>query len=214
MAITIDGLDDVLDYLARRQDSAKILEKQRQLQRRNTVTDAKADFQTMLRGLDRIYTAFRISNDMQYIMKYSFNLHVRPFVTNLAQIVTTSDTSLSVSDGSVSPNPHHHTAKLGIEVAEHDFDVSGLRLSIQGVDLTDAIKAEYGSFVTGYGYFPSPDTSFDVLRLLDYLPSWQQSVLLSPGLKEIQISQDEKMLCECEISYYIKYNHVDRGGLD
>ena len=56
MAITIDGLDDVLDYLARRQDSAKILEKQRQLQRRNTVTDAKADFQTMLRGLDRIYT--------------------------------------------------------------------------------------------------------------------------------------------------------------
>ena len=169
MAITIDGLDDVLDYLARRQDSAKILEKQRQLQRRNTVTDAKADFQTMLRGLDRIYTAFRISNDMQYIMKYSFNLHVRPFVTNLAQTVTTSDTSLSVSGGSVLPNPHHHTAK---------------------------------------------DGSFDVLRLLDYLHPWQQSIILSPGLKEIQITQRNNMLCECEISYYIKYNHVDRGGMD
>ena len=203
MAITIDGLDDVLDYLARRQDSAKILEKQRQLQRRNTVTDAKADFQTMLRGLDRIYTAFRISNDMQYIMKYSFNLHVRPFVT-----------SLSVSGGSVLPDPHHHTAKLGVEVAEHDFDVSGLRLSIQGVDLTDAIKAEYGSFVNGYGYFPSVDGSFDVLRLLDYLHPWQQSIILSPGLKEIQITQRNNMLCECEISYYIKYNHVDRGGMD
>ncbi|MGM0341667.1 hypothetical protein [Enterococcus sp. AZ007] len=207
-------IDDVLDFLARRQEGQDIIEKQRQLQRRNTVTDAKADFQTMLRGLDRIYTAFRISNDMQYIMKYSFNLHVRPFVTELSQTVTTSDTSLSVSGSSISPNPHHHNVKLGIEVAEHDFDVSGLRLSIQGVDLTDAIKAEYGSFINGYGYFPSQDTTFDVLRLLDYLHPWQQSVILSPGLKEIQITQNSKMLCECEISYYIKYNHVDRGGLD
>lgn len=211
MATTID---DVLDFLAKRQDGQAILEKQRQLQRRNTVTDAKADFQTMLRGLDRIYTAFRISNDMQYIMKYSFNLHIRPFVTNIAQSVKTSDTSLSVSGSSVSPNPHNHNVKLGIEITEHELDVSGLRISIQGVDLTDAIKAEYGSFVNGYGYFPSADGTFDVLRLLDYLHPWQQSIILSPGLKEIQITQGNNMLCECEISYYIKYNHVDRGGLD
>lgn len=211
MATTID---DVLYFLAKRQDDQKTLEKQRQLQRRNTVTDAKADFQTMLRGLDRIYTAFKISNDMQYIMKYSFNLHIRPFVTNVAQSSVTSDTSLNVSGGSVSPNPHHHNVDLGIKIAEHKFDTSGLRISIQGVDLTDAIKAEYGSFVDGYGYFPSQDTTFDVLRLLDYLHPWQQSVILSPGLKEIQITQSSNMLCECEISYYIKYNHVDRGGLD
>lgn len=207
-------IDDVLDFLVKRQDGQAILEKQRQLQRRNTVTDAKADFQTMLRGLDRIYTAFRITNDMQYIMKYSFNLHIRPFVTNIAQSVKTSDTSLSLSGSSVSPNPHNHNVKLGIEITEHELDVSGLRISIQGVDLTDAIKAEYGSFVNGYGYFPSADGSFDVLRLLDYLHPWQQSIILSPGLKEIQITQGNNMLCECEISYYIKYNHVDRGGLD
>ncbi len=206
--------DDALNYLARRQEDQLIVEKQRQLQRRNTVTDAKADFQTMLRGLDRIYTAYRISSDMQYIMKYSFNLHIRPFVTNVAQEVLTSDTSLSVSSNSVSPNPHHHSVKLGIEVKEHNFDTSSLRISIQGVDLTDAIIAEYGSFVDGYGYFPSPDTNFDMFRILDYLHPWQQSAILSSGLKEIQISQNNKSLCECEISYHIKYNHVDRGGLD
>lgn len=211
MATTIDN---VLDFLAKRQDDQKMLEKQRQLQRRNTVTDAKADFQTMLRGLDRIYTAFRISNDMQYIMKYSFNLHIRPFVTNVAQKAVSSDTSLSVSGSNISPNPHHHTVDLGIEIAEHNLDTSNLRISIQGVDLTEAIVAEYGSFVSGYGYFPSPDTNYDVLRLLDYLHPWQQSIILSPGLKEIQITQNSNSLCECEISYYIKYNHVDRGGLD
>ncbi|EOH86691.1 hypothetical protein [Enterococcus pallens] len=207
-------IDDVLNFLAKRQEGQSLVEKQRQLQRRNTVTDAKADFQTMLRGVDRIYTAFRISNDMQYIMKYSFNLHIRPFVTNIAQNVTTSDTSLNVSGSGVSPNPHHHTVDLGVQIKEHNFELTKLRISIQGIDLTDAIIAEYGSFVNGYGYYPSQNDTFDVLRLLDYLHPWQQSVVLSPGLKEIQITQNSNMLCECEISYYIKYNHVDRGGLD
>lgn len=211
MAVTIDK---AIDILARRQEGQKTVEKQRQLQRRNTVTDSKADFQTMLRGADRIYTAFRITNDVQYIMKYSFNLHIRPFVTSFSQSVTTSNTSLSLSGTTINPNPHNHKVQLGVEISEHEMDIDGLRISIQDVDITDAIIAEYGSFIKGYGYFPSQDTNFDVLRLLDYLPNWQQAIMLSPGLKEIQITQNEKTLCECEISYYIKYNHIDRGGTE
>ena len=211
MTVTIDK---AIDILARRQEGQKTVEKQRQLQRRNTVTDSKADFQTMLRGADRIYTAFRISTDMQYVMKYSFNLHIRPFVTNVALSAKTSDTSLSISGSAITPNPHHHDVQLEVEVSEHVFDTSTIRLAIQGVDITDAIIAEYGSFVNGYGYFPSQDTNFDVMRLLDYLPAWQQAIILSPGLKEIQITQSATTLCECEISYYIKYNHVDRGGTE
>ena len=208
-------IDRALDFLARKQGDQKVIEKQRQLQRRNTVTDAKSDFQTMIRGASRIYTGFRITNDMQYIMKYSFNLHIRPFITNVAQSLQTSAQSLSItSNDTITPNPHSHSVSLGIEIAEHSLDTSSLRLLIQGIDLTDAIKAEYGSFVDGYGYFPSQNSTFDVLKLLDYLHPWQQSVILSPGLKEIQITQDADSLCECEISYYIKYNHVDRGGLD
>jgi len=207
-------VDKALDILATRIAGQQKNEKQRQLQRRNTVTDSKADFQTMLRGANRIYTAFRITPDMQYIMRYSFNLHIRPMVTTFPQSVETSDTSLTVNNNTISPNPHNHTVTLGIEVNEHDLDVSGLRISISGVDITDAIIQEYGSFVNGYGYFPSQDGNFDVLKIIDYLPTWQQSALLSPGLKEIQITQDDKSYCECEISYYIKYNHVDRGGLD
>ncbi len=211
MVVTIDK---AIDILVSRQDRQATLERQRQLQRRNTVTDSKSDFKTMLRGTDRLYTAFRITNDLQYVMKYSFNLHIRPFVTSFSQTAVTSNTSLAISDGKITPNPHNHNVAIGVEISEHNFDTSSLRLSIQGVDITDAIIAEYGSFIKGYGYFPSQDESFDVMRIIDYLPAWQQSVLLSPGLKEIQISQDADTLCECEISYYIKYNHVDRGGAE
>lgn len=211
MTITID---QALDILVKRQDNQKIIEKQRQLQRRNTVTDAKADFQTMLRGSNRIYTGFKITNDMQYIMRYSFNLHIRPFVTTFPQTITTSEINLTIVNGEIVPNPHSHTVDLGIEITEHDLDTSSLRLSIQGIDLTDAIIAEYGKFIDGYGYFPSQDTSFDIIELLDYLYPWQQSVLLSPGLKEIEISQDNNSLCDCEISYHVKHNHVDRGGIN
>lgn len=208
-------IDRAFDYLARKQGEQKKIEKQRQLQRRNTVTDAKSDFQTMIRGSDRIYTGFRITNDMQFIMKYSFNLHIRPFVTTIAQSFQTSSQSLSIdSSDQITPNPHSHTVDLGIEIAEHNLDVSSLRLLISGIDLTDAIIAEYGSFIDGYGYFPAQNDTFDVLTLLDYLEPWQQSAILSPGLKEIQITQDSNSLCECEISYYVKYNHIDRGGLD
>ncbi|KXT63152.1 hypothetical protein [Lactococcus sp. DD01] len=215
MAVTIDK---AIDILVSRQDKQATLERQRQLQRRNTVTDSKSDFKTMLRGTDKLYTAFRITNDLQYIMKYSFNLHIRPFVTSFSQTAVTSNTSLAISDGKITPNPHNHNVAIGVEISEHNFDTSSLRISIQDVDITDALIAEYGDengkVINGYGYFPSQDTNFDVMRIIDYLPTWQQSVLLSPGLKEIQISQDADSLCECEISYYIKYNHVDRGGTE
>lgn len=203
-------IDEVLDSLAKKHDSQKQLEKQRQLQRRNTVTDAKSDFKTMLRGTDRLYTAFKISADMQYIMRYSFNLHVRPVVTLTA--LETEQTKLSLVNDNISPASHSHKMKL--ESTAHEKELKGLRLSISGVDITDAIIAEYGSFVTGYGYFPNEQTSYDILRIIEYLPAWQQSVLLSPGMKEIQLTQNNQTLCECEISYYVKYNHIDRGGLE
>ena len=210
MAITIDK---AIDKLVQRQDDQKLIEKQRQLQRRNTVTDIKADFKTMLRGKNRIYTGYEITKDIQYMMRYSFNLHVRPFVTTFPQAIETSDTTLNVSGDTITPNPHKHDVALNIEVREHELDTSKLRISIQGIDITDAIIQEYGSFVDGYGYFPSQNGSFDILRIIDYFPTWQQSALLSWGRKEVEISQDDESLCECEISYYIKYNHVDRGGL-
>lgn len=207
-------IDDYFEIIGKRLDGQKKIEKQRQLQRRNTVTDEKADFRPMLRGVDRIYTAFRISNDMQYNMRYSFNLHIRPFVTSFPLSVSTEPTSLSTNGTTITPNPHNHNVLLGVQINEHPLDTSSLRISIQGIDITDAIVAEYGEFINGYGYFPSMDTSFDMHNILPYLYPWQRSAILSPGRKEIEISQDANSLCECDISYYIKHNHVDRGGLD
>lgn len=207
MTLTIDR---ALDFLAKQQNNQKLLEKQRQLQRRNTVTDTKADFRTMLRGKDRLYTAFKIGKDMQYIMRYSFNLHVRPVVTLMG--LETEPISLSINQGKISPTSHMHKMKL--EATAHENSLNGLRLLISGVDITNAIIAEYGSFITGYGYFPNEQESYDILRIIEYLPAWQQSVLLSSGMKEIQLTQNVQTLCECEISYYVKYNHVDRGGLE
>ncbi|MEN6624155.1 MAG: hypothetical protein ABFD50_21735, partial [Smithella sp.] len=166
-----------------------------------------------LRGVDRIYTAYRIPRDSQFTMSYSFGLHTRPFTTSFPLSSTTLPTSLSVNNDVITPNPHSHGIALGVEVNEHPLDTTGLRISIDDIDITDAIISEYGSFVDGYGYFPSKDGVFDMFRIIDYLYPWQQSAILSPGLKEIQITQDENSLCECEISINVKNNHIDRGGL-
>lgn len=210
----MQAIDNYFNIVGKRLEGQRQLEKQKQLQRRNTVTDEKSDFKTMLRGVDRIYTAFRITTDMQFIMRYSFNLHIRPYTTPYATSVSSKPVSLTTDGNTITPNPHFVKMDLDVQITEHTLDTSQLRISIQGVDITDAIVARYGKFVNGYGYFPSVDNSFDILEILDYLFPWEQSVLLSPGRKEIEISQSPTSLCECEISYYIKHNHVDRGGLD
>lgn len=211
-------INEAFERVVKKRDGDRRIVKQQQLQRRNTVTDAKADFKTMLRGKGVLYTGFGITKDMQFIMRYSFNLHIRPFVTTLSQNVTTGDQELMIEKTGedtykIVPNPHNHEVKLGIEISEHEFDNKSLRLKINGVDLTDAIIEEYGSFIDGYGYFPSEEGAYDVLRLVEHLAPWEQAEVLGAGRKEIQLTQDEQSLCECEISYYVKYNHVDRGGL-
>ncbi|AXH73404.1 MAG: putative capsid protein [Caudoviricetes sp.] len=203
-----------IDKLVKRQDNQISIEKQRQYQRRNTVSDSKADFQSMLRDSNRLYTGFSISKDMQFIMRYTFSLHIRPFVTTFNSSIITSDTQLNISNNSISPNPHNHSAEIGIKVSEQEFDTSKIRVKINGIDITNAIILEYGSFVDGFGYFPKEDGEvFDILRLIEYFSSWEQAVILSHGRKEIELSQDENSLCECDISYHVKFNHIDRGGL-
>lgn len=220
-------INEAIDRLARRQNGEKTARKQSQLQRRNTVTDTRADFKTMIRGNDNLYTGFSITKDMQYIMRYSFSLHVRPFVTTVDQDIFTEPKELSVKVApkknkddkdedlvhTIEPNPHRHRVTQGIKITEHEFANSDLRIKMNGVDLTDAILEEYGTFVDGYGYFPANEEEFDMLRIVEHLANWEKSVVLAPGRKEITISQDAQSLCMCEISYYIKYNHVDRGGL-
>lgn len=207
-------IERAFDKIIKRQDSQIQIEKQRQFQRRNTVSDSKADFQTMLRGVNRLYTGFSISRDVQFIMRYTFSLHVRPFITTFSQSAVTESTSLAVNGSNISPNPHNHAVKIGIEVSEQEFDTKNIRIKINGIDITDALKLEYGTFIDGYGYFPKEDGEvFDILRILDYLPTWQQAALLAHGRKEIELTQDSNSLCECDISYHVKFNHVDRGGL-
>jgi len=209
------SVENAISKIVNRQQNMEIIEKQRQSQRRNTVSDAKADFLTMLRSPTRIYTGFTISKDIQFIMRYGFSLHVRPYVTSYASEITTENTSLAIANNSINPNPHSHKVLLVPKFEEKISDPSTIRISINKIDITDALKLEYGgSFVDGFGYFPKEEGSFfDVLKILDYLAPWEQSAILSHGRKEIEISQNNNNLCECDISYDIKFNHVDRGGL-
>lgn len=207
-------IEQAFDKIVKRQDKQIQTDKQRQFQRRNTVSDSKADFQTMLRGPDRLYTGFSISRDVQFIMRYTFSLHVRPFITTFTQTVITEPASLSLNGNSINPNPHNHAVKIGVEVSEQEFDTKNIRIKINGIDITDALILEYGSFIDGYGYFPKEDGEvFDLLRIIEYFPSWQQASILAHGRKEIELTQDSSSLCECDISYHVKFNHIDRGGL-
>lgn len=207
-------IDEAFAKIIKRQDNQNQIEKQRQFQRRNTVSDSKADFQSMLRGINRLYTGFTISRDVQFIMRYTFSLHVRPLVTTFAQTILTEPKSLSIKNNTINPNPHNHEVKIGIEVSEQVFETKNIRIKINGIDITDALILEYGSFIDGYGYFPKADGEvYDILRIIEYFPTWQQSAILSHGRKEIELTQDSASLCECDISYHVKFNHIDRGGL-
>jgi len=220
-------INEALERVVQRQNVEKQKRKQVQLQRRNTVTDTRADFKTMIRGDNNLYTGFEITKDMQFIMRYTFSVHVSPFVTTVDQDIYTEPTELFIDvekrkklidkdddlKHSIRPNPHRHKVTQGIKITEHEFENSGLRVKINDIDITDAIIEEYGSFIDGYGYFPANEEAFDVLRIVEHLANWEKAVVLGPGRKIMSITQSAESLCMCEISYYVKYNHIDRGGL-
>lgn len=212
--------------------------RQSNLQRRNQVVDIYGmEFERQGATGSPATLYISVSPDLIYYERFEFKLIVQPFVIPIADGGTnpvsldikvpsssTSGRSLSVSNNTVSPNPHDHsipeqtvivtpnphthTVSAGItssSSALEDFEVW-----IGGIDITPYLKAQYdGAWITGEGIYPRPDLSnYDVLKAVGFMPEWQKGVILQPGYKKVELKGNGAF--NVILVNYLKYSHVNR----
>lgn len=171
-----------------------------------------------------------ISPDMVYLERFEFKLIIQPFVSTVSSSGIQSTTvtvnnrslagSISGSTVSISPNPHNHTT------APHTHNVvSGVsmvhttandfRVSIEGVDITAELMAQYGgSWINGEGVYPSLTIGedYDILEVAsDLVAQGRESdanKLTSSGYKAVSISSSAPF--QVTLVNYLKYSHMNR----
>lgn len=179
-------------------------------QRRNQVTDLFGVEQSAQGDSDHPATFYvSVSPDLLYYERFEFKLIFSPFVMPIAG-GGTSSTSLTVSNDTITPNPHSHDLKPGISLFESK--VSNVRVVLDDVDLTDALKKQFnGAWINGEGVYPSGDSAtsnYDVLRACSDLWLWQTGVVLNTGYKKLQVYGDG--VFNVKLVLYLKHSHVNR----
>lgn len=115
----------------------------------------------------------------------------------------------------VSPNPHTHTTNphnhsLDAGVSLFTSSVSNVRVVIEGIDVTQSLKDQYGgAWIDGEGTYPNRSTdNYDLITVAGDLYPWQRGVLLAPGFKTVQVFADG--VFNVSFIEYLKYNHMNR----
>lgn len=216
--------DQALQIVAERlTDNTKLL-RQQNMQRRNQVVDLYGVEYTRQGDGGSPATFFiSISPDLVYLERFEFKLIVQPFVSSVESATedytgNTGNTSLSVSGTNITPNPHSHSMShshnivSGITLAHTQAD--DFRLSIEGIDITAYLMAQYGSWISGEGIYPDADVekNFDILEVASDLRAEGRTAdaakLVSPGYKAIQISSASPF--QVTLVNYLKYSHLNR----
>lgn len=166
-----------------------------------------------------------VSPDLVYYMRFQFKLHIQPFLSTVSggtgsAVVEVKDTSLSITNNAIRPNPHTHET----EPHEHNL-VNGVTvthttstefdISIGGVDITDYLKEQHGGeWIDGEGLYPSTEIEdvYDVLDVAGLLEAQglteDREKLLRPEFKEISISSDSPF--SVTLYLYLKYSNLGR----
>lgn len=165
-----------------------------------------------------------ISPDMVYLERFEFKLIVQPFVSTVqsgtqSATVKVNDTSLSISNNSISPNPHGHTAEphthnVVAGVTKVSTTASDFRVKIEGIDVTPYLAAQYDKWIDGEGVYPSIHIGkdYDILEVASDLVSEGRKAdadkLVHPGYKLIEISSGSPF--QVTLVNYLKYSHLNR----
>lgn len=210
-------------------------------QRRNQVVDLYGVEYTRSGDVNnpaRFYIS--ISPDMVYLERFEFKLIVSPFLSTGGSV--TGATSLTVSgggdldcltteeiddiidgtydgddegeggDGSISPNPHVHTITPGISSIH--TTASDFRVSVEGIDITPYLMAQYGAWINGEGVYPSLNIGedYDILEVASDLRGEGKKVqadkLVRSGYKLIEITSGSPF--SITLVNYLKYSHLNR----
>ena len=165
-----------------------------------------------------------ISPDMVYLERFEFKLIIQPFVSTVtggtqSATVAVNDTSLTVENNSITPNPHRHTTQehshnIVNGIAKTHTQANDFRVRIEGVDVTPYLAAQYNSWISGEGVYPSTNIGkdYDILEVASDLVAEGREAdadkLVHPGYKLVEISSGSPF--QVTLVNYLKYSHLNR----
>lgn len=219
------SVDEALERIAERTGINTKDIRQKNKQRRNQVTD--------IYGREHVASGdsgapavvyLSISPNFGFLERFQFKLHIQPLVSTVTggtsdTEVQINNTSLSVSGSSITPNPHKHTSpshshNLVNGVSYTHTDADDFRISVNGVDVTEYLMAQYGSWIDGEGIYPSTEIEedYDLLRVASVLTAEGRTEdadkLLSAGYKPVSISSSKPF--QAMLVEYTRYSHTNR----
>lgn len=196
---------------------------QENTQRRNQVVDLYGV--EYYRHGDKNYPAtfyISITPDMVYLERFEFKLIIQPFMSTGGEVgetslspgpyVTVDEPTLIFSDQAVTPNPHTHTLTAGLSATP--TTASDFRVTVEGVDVTAYLMAQYDAWINGEGVYPSLDVTknYDILQVAsDLIAEGRKNdaeKLTRSGYKKVQISSGSPF--DVTLVNYLKISHVNR----
>lgn len=200
--------------------------KQKNRQRRHQVVDMYGvEYTRQGDGGSPATFYISISPDMVYLERFEFKLIIQPFVSTVSTsgiqsaTVDVNDTSLSIANQAITPNPHKHTTSphthnvvSGVSLIHTTS--SSFTVSIEGIDVTPYLMAQYGEWIDGEGVYPSLDIGkdYDILEVASDLVAEGRDAdaekLTKAGYKAISITSDAPF--QVTLVNYLKYSHINR----
>ena len=195
-------------------------------QRRNQVVDLYGvEFYRQGDGGAPARFYLSISPDMVYMERFEFKLIIQPFISTVAAggvqsaTVNVDNTSLTVSGTNISPNPHKHTTQAHTHtitggIAMSQTTAKDFRITIEGIDVTAYLTAQYDAWIDGEGVYPSLDVAknYDILEVAsDLIAEGRESdadKLTRSGYKMVEISSQTPF--SVVLVAYLKYSHLNR----
>lgn len=207
------------------------------LQRRNPPVDIYGMEFTRQGGPGAPATFYiSISPDMVYMERFEFKLIIQPFLTTSgtstgSQNITIDETSILPSDyarvegttlyidhntvidphtHTVSGHSHSQTPGAGLTpVTASDF-----LISVEGIDVTPYLMAQYGTWINGEGVYPSIkiNEDYDLLEVAsDFMAEGRTDdahTITKSGYKQVKITSNS--LFSVTLVLYCKYAHANR----
>ncbi len=165
-----------------------------------------------------------ISPDMVYLNRLEFKLIIQPFVSSAGvgtntTVIELDETELEIESGQIKPNPHTHTMTkhshgLTGGIATTPTTASDFRMSVEGIDVTPYLMAQYGAWISGEGVYPSLDINknYDLLEVAsDMCAEGRKDLadkLTESGYKQVQLSSASPF--SATLVWYPKYSHSNR----
>lgn len=200
--------------------------RRKNLQRRHHVTDIYGmEFTRQGDGGAPATFYLPVAKDMVYLERFGFKLIIQPFVSTVASngiqsaTVNVNETALSISNGQITPNPHDHTTvahthNITSGISMTSTTANDFTVSIEGIDITPYLAAQYDGWIEGEGVYPSLDVEkiYDLLQVAGDLEAegrtTDRELLTRAGYKPVEIASGSPF--QVTLSYWVKYPHANQ----